>query len=147
MPSQAELDAQNNASRARQQARRGIEQSAPQRPQPQVQQPYVNPYGGQYGTDSIQDQGYYDNYYDEEEMTDEEWSAYLAGLEASQESQDTPSYYSDYGSRMPDGPIESSYSEAPGSNWLSKASDRLRNNFNYLRGYDEPLEEIRNSYG
>ena len=114
MPSQAELDAQNNASRARQQARRGIEQSAPQRPQPQVQQPYVNPYGGQYGTDSIQDQGYYDNYYyDEEEMTDEEWAAYLAGLEASQESQDVPSYYSDYGSRMPDGPIESSYSGGP----------------------------------
>ena len=113
MPSQAELNAQNNASRARQQARRGIEQSAPQRPQPQVQQPYVNPYGGQYGTDSIQDQGYYDDYYDDEEMTDEEWAAYLAGLEASQESQDTPSYYSDYGSRMPDGPIESSYSGGP----------------------------------
>ena len=108
MPSQAELDAQNNASRVRQQARRGIEQ-----PAPQVQQPYVDPYGGQYGTGSIQDQGYYDNYYDEEEMTDEEWSAYLAGLEASQESQDTPSYYSDYGSRMPDGPIESSYSGGP----------------------------------
>lgn len=113
MPTQAQLDAQNNAARPRQQARRGIEQSAPQRPQPQVQQPYVNPYGGQYGTDSIQDQGYYDNYYDDEEMTDEEWSAYLAGLEASQESQDVPSYYSDYGSRMPDGPIESSYSGGP----------------------------------
>ena len=109
MPTQAQLDAQNNAARSRQQARRGIEQSAPQRPQPQVQQPYVNPYGGQYGTDSIQDQGYYDNYYDEEEMTEEEWAAYLAGLRASQESQDTPSYYSDYGSRMPDGPIEASY--------------------------------------
>ena len=113
MPSQAELDAQNNASRARQQARRGIEQSAPQRQQPQVQQPYVSPYGGQYGTDSIQDQGYYDDYYDDEEMTDEEWSAYLAGLEASQGSQDVPSYYSDYGSRMPDGPIESSYPSGP----------------------------------
>ena len=140
MPTQAQLDAQNNAARSRQQARRGIEQSAPQRPQPQVQQPYVNPYGGQYGTDSIQDQGYYDNYYDdsyvnpygaqygtdsiqdqgyydnyydEEEMTEEEWAAYLAGLRASQESQDTPSYYSDYGSRMPDGPIESSYSGGP----------------------------------
>ena len=111
MPSQAELDAQNNASRARQQARRGIEQSAPQRQQPQVQQPYVNPYGGQYGTDSIQDQGYYDNYYDDEEMTEEEWAAYLAGLEESQGSQEEPSYYSDYGSRMPDGPIEAPYQE------------------------------------
>ena len=111
MPSQAELDAQNNASRARQQARRGTEQLAPQRQQPQVQQPYVNPYGSQYGTDSIQDQSYYDDYYDEEEMTEEEWAAYLAGLEASQESQDVPSYYSDYGARMPDGPIEASYPE------------------------------------
>ena len=121
MPSQAELDAQNNASRARQQARRGIEQ-----PAPQMQQPYVNPYGGQYGTNSIQDQSYYDNYYDtsgdgyydnngyyqsgysyeDEGMTDEEWSAYLAGLEEGQGSQEEPSYYSDYGSRMPDGPIE-----------------------------------------
>ena len=143
MPSQAELDAQNNASRARQQARRGIQQPAPQRQQPQVQQPYVNPYGGQYGTDSIQDQSYYDNYYndsyyddsyvnpyggqygtdsiqdqdyydnyyDDEGMTDEEWSAYLAGLEEGQGSQEEPSYYSDYGSRMPDGPIEASYPE------------------------------------
>ena len=121
MPSQAELDAQNNASRARQQARRGIEQ-----PAPQMQQPYVNPYGGQYGTNSIQDQSYYDNYYDtsgdgyydnngyyqsgysyeDEGMTDEEWSAYLAGLEEGQGSQEEPSYYSDYGSRMPDGPID-----------------------------------------
>ena len=126
MPSQAELDAQNNASRARQQARRGIEQ-----PAPQVQQPYVNPYGGQYGTDSIQDQSYYDNYYDtsgdsyyddngyyqsgysyeDEGMTDEEWSAYLAGLEEGQGYQEEPSYYSDYGSRMPDGPIEALYPE------------------------------------
>ena len=131
MPSQAELDAQNNASRARQQARRGIQQPAPQRQQPQVQQPYVNPYGGQYGTDSIQDQDYYNNYYDtsgdgyyddngyyqsgysyeDEGMTDEEWSAYLAGLEEGQWSQEEPSYYSDYGSRMPDGPIEASYPE------------------------------------
>ena len=128
MPSQAELDAQNNASRARQQARRGIEQ-----PAPQVQQPYVNPYGGQYGTDSIQDQSYYDNYYDtsgdgyydddgyyqsgynyddyfeDEEMTDEEWAAYLAELGENpflEEDQEEPSYYSDYGSRMPDGPID-----------------------------------------
>ena len=128
MPSQAELDAQNNASRARQQARRGIEQ-----PAPQVQQPYVNPYGGQYGTDSIQDQSYYDNYYDtsgdgyydddgyyqsgynyddyfeDEEMTDEEWAAYLAELGENpflEEYQEEPSYYSDYGSRMPDGPID-----------------------------------------
>jgi len=126
MPSQAELDAQNNASRARQQARRGIEQ-----PAPQVQQPYVNPYGGQYGTDSIQDQSYYDNYYDtsgdsyyddngyyqsgysyeDEGMTDEEWEAYLAGLEEGQGYQEEPSYYSDYGSRMPDGPIEALYPE------------------------------------
>jgi hypothetical protein len=111
MPSQAELNAQNNASRARQQARREIEQSAPQVQQPRVQQPYVNPYGGQYGTDSIQDQSYYDDYYDDEEMTDEEWAAYLAGLEASQEPQDVPPYYSDYGSRMPDGSIEASYPE------------------------------------
>jgi len=143
MPSQAELDAQNNASRARQQARRGIKQPAPQRQQPQVQQPYVNPYGGQYGTDSIQDQSYYDNYYndsyyddsyvnpygsqygtdsiqdqdyynnyyEDEGMTDEEWEAYLAGLEEGQGYQEEPSYYSDYGSRMPDGPIEALYPE------------------------------------
>ena len=108
MPTQAQLDAQNNATRSRQQARRGIEQ-----PAPQVQQPYVNPYGGQYGTGSIQDQGYYDNYYDEEEMTEEEWAAYLAGLQERQESQDVPSYYSDYGSRMPDGPIDAPYSGGP----------------------------------
>jgi hypothetical protein len=122
MPSQAELDAQNNASRARQQARRGIEQ-----PAPQMQQPYVNPYGQQYGTDSIQDQDYYDTYYadsgngyydyngdwqsgyyddEDEDMTEEAWEAYLAGLEEGQSSQEEPSYYSDYGSRMPDGPID-----------------------------------------
>ena len=108
MPTQAQLDAQNNATRSRQQARRGIEQ-----PAPQVQQPYVNPYGGQYGTGSIQDQGYYDNYYDEEEMTEEEWAAYLAGLQERQGPQDVPSYYSDYGSRMPDGPIDAPYSGGP----------------------------------
>ena len=130
MPSQAELNAQNNASRARQQASRGIEQ-----PAPQMQQPYVNPYGSQYGTNSIQDQDYYDNYYDtsgdgyydddgyyqsgynyfdDEEMTDEEWAAYLAELGENpflEEDQEEPSYYSDYGSRMPDGPIEASYPE------------------------------------
>jgi len=160
MPSQAELDAQNNASRARQQARRGIE--------PQV--PEFNPNYQQFGINSIQDQDYYDNYYDtsgdgyydedgyyqsgysyedDEEMTDEEWAAYLAELGENpflEEDQEEPSYYSDYGSRMPDGPIEASYPEEEPS-WWSKAADRLRNNFNYLRGYDEPLEEIRNSYG
>lgn len=148
MPSQAELNAQNNASRARQQARRGIEQSAPQRQQPQVQQPYVNPYGGQYGTDSIQDQGYYDNYYDDEEMTDEEWSAYLAGLEAPQESQDVPSYYSDYGSRMPDGPIESSYSsgpQAPTGNVGPQITDasQLRE---FMSGLNEQAQEAETPY-
>ena len=152
MPSQAELNAQNNASRARQQARRGIEQSAPQVQQPRVQQPYVNPYGGQYGTDSIQDQGYYNDYYDDEEMTDEEWAAYLAGLEASQVPQDVPPYYSDYGSRMPDGPIEAPYMEREpnivsagfsgggdssgeeGSSWWDNIKSRFSNDFNAIRG-------------
>ena len=125
MPSQAELDAQNNASRARQQARRGIE--------PQV--PEFNPNYQQFGINSIQDQDYYDNYYDtsgdgyydddgyyqsgysyedDEEMTDEEWAAYLAELGEKpflEEDQEEPSYYSDYGSRMPDGPIEALYPE------------------------------------
>ena len=125
MPSQAELDAQNNASRARQQARRGIE--------PQV--PEFNPNYQQFGINSIQDQDYYDNYYDtsgdgyydddgyyqsgysyedDEEMTDEEWAAYLAELGENpflEEDQEKPSYYSDYGSRMPDGPIEALYPE------------------------------------
>lgn len=125
MPSQAELDAQNNASRARQQARRGIE--------PQV--PEFNPNYQQFGINSIQDQDYYDNYYDtsndgyydddgyyqsgynyfdDEEMTDEEWAAYLAELGENpflKEDQEEPSYYSDYGSRMPNGPIEASYPE------------------------------------
>ena len=122
MPTQAQLDAQNNASRARQQARRGIE--------PQV--PEFNPNYQQFGINSIQDQDYYDNYYDtsgdgyydddgyyqsgytgnyfeDEEMTDEEWAAYLAELGENpflEEDQEEPSYYSDYGSRMPDGPIE-----------------------------------------
>tara|TARA_R110000744_G_scaffold19979_1_gene52449 strand:+ start:202 stop:1713 length:1512 start_codon:yes stop_codon:yes gene_type:complete len=142
MPSQAELDAQNNASRARQQASRGIEQ-----PAPQVQQPYVDPYGGQYGTGSIQDQGYYDNYYDEEEMTDEEWAAYLAGLEASQESQDVPSYYSDYGSRMPDGPIEAPYPEE--SSWwdnLSFSADKFRGEtpFQQPDWFQGPIDRVSN---
>lgn len=122
MPTQAELDAQNNVSRARQQARRGIE--------PQV--PEFNPNYQQFGINSIQDQDYYDNYYDtsgdgyydgdgyyqsgytgnyfdDEEMTDEEWAAYLAELGENpflEEDQEEPSYYSDYGSRMPDGPID-----------------------------------------
>lgn len=122
MPTQAQLDAQNNASRARQQARRGIE--------PQV--PEFNPNYQQFGINSIQDQDYYDNYYDtsgdgyydedgyyqsgytgnyfdDEEMTDEEWAAYLAELGENpflEEDQEEPSYYSDYGSRMPDGPID-----------------------------------------
>jgi hypothetical protein len=78
MATQAELNAQNATSVARQRASRGIEQ-----PAFQVQQPYVNPYGQQYGTDSIQTQGYSNNY-DDEGMTEEEWAAYLAGLETPQ---------------------------------------------------------------
>jgi len=162
MPSQAELDAQNNASRARQQARRGIEQ-----PAPQMQQPYVNPYGGQYGTDSIQDQSYYDNYYDtsgdgyydnngyyqsgysyeDEGMTDEEWAAYLAGLEEGQGSQEEPSYYSDYGSRMPDGPIEAPYPEE--SSWmdnLSFGADKFRGKtpFQQPDWFQKPIDRVSN---
>ena len=142
MPSQAELDAQNNASRARQQARREIEQ-----PAPQMQQPYVNPYGGQYGTDSIQDQDYYNNYYDDEGMTDEEWSAYLAGLEEGQGYQEEPSYYSDYGSRMPDGPIEASYPEE--SSWmdnLSFGADKFRGKtpFQQPDWFQKPIYRVSN---
>ena len=162
MPSQAELDAQNNASRARQQARRGIEQ-----PAPQMQQPYVNPYGQQYGTDSIQDQDYYDNYYDDgdgyyddnnyyqsgysydedEDMTEEEWEAYLAGLEEGQGSQEEPSYYSDYGSRMPDGPIEASYPEE--SSWwdnLSFGADKFRGEtpFQQPDWFQKPIDRVSN---
>ena len=147
MPSQAELNAQNNASRARQQARRGIEQSAPQVQQPRVQQPYVNPYGGQYGTDSIQDQGYYNDYYDDEEMTDEEWAAYLAGLEASQVPQDVPPYYSDYGSRMPDGPIESSYpEESPWRDGLSFGADKFRGETKFQQPdwFQGPIDRVSN---
>jgi len=142
MPSQAELDAQNNASRARQQARRGIEQ-----PAPQMQQPYVNPYGGQYGTDSIQDQDYYNNYYDDEGMTDEEWAAYLAGLEEGQGYQEEPSYYSDYGSRMPDGPIEALYPEE--SSWmdnLSFGADKFRGKtpFQQPDWFQKPIYRVSN---
>jgi hypothetical protein len=147
MPSQAELNAKNNASRARQQARRGIEQSAPQVQQPRVQQPYVNPYGGQYGTDSIQDQGYYDDYYDDEEMTDEEWAAYLAGLEASQVPQDVPPYYSDYGSRMPDGPIEASYpQESPWWDDLSFGADKFRGETTFQQPdwFQGPIDRVSN---
>lgn len=160
MPTQAELNAQNEASRARQQARRGIEQ-----PAPQVQQPYVNPYGQQYGTDSIQDQDYYDNYYDygdgyyddnsyyqsgysydeDEDMTEEEWKAYLAGLEEGQGSQEEPSYYSDYGSRMPDGPIEASYPEE--SSWwdnLSFGADKFRGEtpFQQPDWFQKPIDRV-----
>ena len=53
MPTQAELNAINDASRKRQQSRRGIEQPAePQ--QAEEQEPYVNPYRSRYGTDSIE---------------------------------------------------------------------------------------------
>tara|TARA_R110000796_G_scaffold69558_1_gene158504 strand:+ start:2340 stop:3026 length:687 start_codon:yes stop_codon:yes gene_type:complete len=57
MPTQAELDVLNDASRKRQQARRGIEQPAEQQ-QAEEQEPYVNPYRSQYGTDSIEDNEY-----------------------------------------------------------------------------------------
>jgi len=57
MATQAEWDELNNASRARQQARRGVEPPAPQVAK-QAEQPYVNPYRSQYGTDSIEDKGY-----------------------------------------------------------------------------------------
>jgi len=122
MASTAEWEVKNAESLARQQARRGIE--------PQV--PEFNPNYQQFGINSIQDQDYYDNYYDtsgdgyydedgyyqsgytgnyfdDEEMTDEEWAAYLAELGENpflEEDQEEPSYYSDYGSRMPDGPID-----------------------------------------
>jgi len=105
MPSTAEINAQNEASRARQQANRGIVAQAPQ--QVQQQSPWINPYGTQYGTDSIQDQSYYDNYYNDnsgDSMTDEEWFAYLAMLD--EQSQQDSNYSSEYGSRMPDGPID-----------------------------------------
>lgn len=58
MPTQAELDVLNDASRKRQQARRGIEQPAEQQ-QAEEQEPYVNPYHSQYGTDSIEDNEYF----------------------------------------------------------------------------------------
>ena len=57
MATQAEWDELNNASRARQQARRGVELPEPQVAK-QTEQPYVNPYRSQYGTDSIEDEGY-----------------------------------------------------------------------------------------
>ena len=58
MPTQAELNAINDASRKRQQSRRGIEQPAAPQPaapqQAEETEPYVNPYRSQYGTDSIE---------------------------------------------------------------------------------------------
>ena len=161
MPSQAELDAQNNASRARQQARRGIE--------PQV--PEFNPNYQQFGINSIQDQDYYDNYYDtsgdgyydddgyyqsgysyedDEEMTDEEWAAYLAELGENpflEEDQEEPSYYSDYGSRMPDGPIEAPYPEE--SSWmdnLSFGADKFRGKtpFQQPDWFQKPIDRVSN---
>jgi hypothetical protein len=57
MPTKAEWDELNNASRARQQASRGVEPPTPQVSK-QTEQPYVNPYRSQYGTDSIEDKGY-----------------------------------------------------------------------------------------
>tara|TARA_R110002167_G_scaffold67907_1_gene191817 strand:- start:3011 stop:4600 length:1590 start_codon:yes stop_codon:yes gene_type:complete len=66
---------------------------------------------------------------------------------------------------MPDGPIEAPYMEREpnivsagfsgggdssgeeGPSWWDKASDKLSSAYNSFRGYDEPLEEMRNSYG
>lgn len=61
MPTKAEWDELNNASRARQQASRGVEPPALQVAK-QTEQPYVNPYRSQYGTDSIEDKGYFEKY-------------------------------------------------------------------------------------
>ena len=72
MPTQAELDVLNDASRKRQQARRGIEQPVEQQ-QTKEQEPYVNPYGSQYGTDSIQDQEYYDNYHNDDGNSNDDY--------------------------------------------------------------------------
>ena len=134
MPTQEELDAQNNSPWS-------------QQPIFQAQQPYVNPSMQPYNIGSIQPQGYSNNY-DDEGMTEEEWAAYLAGLEESQESQDVPSYYSDYGSRMPDGPIESSYSNgprAPASNVGPQITDasQLRE---FMPGLNEQAQEAETPY-
>jgi len=75
MPTQEELDAQNNSFWS-------------QQPIFQAQQPYVNPFMQPYNIGSIQPQGYSNNY-DDEGMTEEEWAAYLAGLEESQAPQAT----------------------------------------------------------
>lgn len=61
MPTKAEWDELNNASRARQQASRGVEPPALQVAK-QTEQPYVNPYRSQYGTDSIEDKEYFEKY-------------------------------------------------------------------------------------
>ena len=76
MPTQEELDAQNNSFQAQ---------------QPYVNpfmQPDVNPFMQPYNIGSIQPQGYSNNY-DDEGMTEGEWAAYLAGLEESQAPQAT----------------------------------------------------------
>ena len=80
-------------------------------------------------------------------MTDEEWSAYLAGLEEGQGSQEEPSYYSDYGSRMPDGPIEAPYPEE--SSWmdnLSFGADKFRGKtpFQQPDWFQKPIDRVSN---